>query len=69
MKGWYLIVSDNGIEPIEFIGKGAKTRAKKKAIELYKAGYDGFMTPFDDNGDFGYCTGDGTIDFSELKRQ
>lgn len=66
MKGWYVIVSGNEIEPIEFIGKGAKARAKKKAIELYKAGFDGFMTPFDDNGDFGYCTGDGTIDFTEL---
>ena len=66
MKGWYVIVSDNGIEPIEFTGKGAKARAKKRAIELYVEGYDGFITPFDDNGDEGYCTGNGSIDFTEL---
>lgn len=66
MKGWYVIVNDNSIEPIEFVGKGAKAKAKNRAIDLYKAGFDGFIAPFNDNGEYGYCTGDGAIDFIQL---
>lgn len=61
MKGYYVIGYGDD-EPIEFVGKGAKNRAIKKAKELYKNGCeDVFIQRFDDDNPDGYFADEPTI--------
>ena len=60
MKGYYVIPT-NG-EPIEFMGKGAKSKALKMAKEIFNKGdAEVFMQRFDDDNHDGYFSNEEII--------
>ena len=66
MKGWYVIPVKSDLE--EFTGRGAKSRAIKRAKQLYNEGdSDVAIIHFDDNNDDGFLAGEDLILYRSIK--
>ena len=67
MKGYYVIPTKD--EPIEFIGRGCKNRALKKATELFLEGdSEVFVKQFDDDDPDGFFASGEIIWGKDLER-
>ena len=66
MKGWYVIPVES--DPEEFTGRGAKSRAIKRAKFLYNEGdSDVAIVHFDDDNDDGFLAGEDLILYRSIK--
>lgn len=65
MCGYYIIPTEG--EPIEIIGKGAKSKALKIAKNIYQNGDNGvFVQRFNDNNPDGYFGNEESIRIADI---